>query len=49
MKDDFYVFDKETFSMTGQKTKKRYSLGDRVKVKIAGGDLERKIINYTFA
>ena len=48
MKDDFYVFSKETFSMTGQKTKKRYLLGDKVKIKIIGGDIKRKIINYNF-
>ena len=49
MKDDFYVLDKEKFSISGSRTKKKYSLGDKVKVKIAGGDLDRKSLDYTFA
>ncbi len=49
MKDDFYVLNKEDFSITGSRTKKKYSLGDKVKVKITGGDMERKTLDYVFA
>jgi ribonuclease R len=49
LKGDFYLLDKENFSISGRKTKKRYSLGDRVKVKVVGGDLERKSLEYLFA
>lgn len=49
MKDDFYVLDKENFSISGSRTKKKYSLGDKVKVKITGGDLDRKSLDYVFA
>ncbi len=48
MKDDFYIFSKENFSINGSRTKKKYSLGDKVKVKIVGGDIERKTIDYSF-
>lgn len=48
MKDDFYVFNKETYSLTGIKTKKKYSIGDKVKIKVVGGDLDRKTIDYKF-
>ncbi len=48
MKDDFYIFNKKDFSVTGTRTKKRYLLGDKVRVKIKGGDIERKILNYSF-
>lgn len=49
MKDDFYVLNKETYSIVGQRTKKKYSIGDEVKIKVAGADLERKTIDFKFA
>lgn len=49
LQDDFYVFNKETYSLVGTKTNKRYSIGDEVKVKVVGGDLEHKTIDYRFA
>lgn len=49
MKDDMYIFNKETYSLVGKRTKKKYSIGDEVKIKIAGGDLERKTLDYIFA
>lgn len=48
MKDDFYTFDKENFAIIGSRTKKKYSLGQRVKIKIIGGDIERRTIDYSF-
>ena len=48
MKDDFYVFSKETYSLVGTRRKRKYSVGDKVKIKIIGGDLERKILDYIF-
>ena len=49
MKDDFYVFNKETYSLVGTNSKKKYSVGDEVKIKILAGDLERKTLDYAFA
>lgn len=48
MKDDFYVFNKETYCLIGQKNKKKYSVGDKVKIKVMAGDLERKTLDYIF-
>ncbi|MEK7487859.1 MAG: ribonuclease R [Patescibacteria group bacterium] len=48
MKDDMYLFNKETYSLVGKKTKKKYSIGDVVNIKIVGGDLERKTLDYIF-
>ncbi len=48
MKDDFYVFNKETYSLVGTKSKRKYSVGDAVKIKVIGGDLERKTLDYIF-
>lgn len=46
MEDDFYVFNEKKLELVGQKKKKRYLLGDRVKIKVKNVDLERKTIDY---
>ena len=47
MNDDFYIFNEKKLELVGQKKKKRYRLGGRVKIKVKGVDLERKTIDYT--
>jgi len=47
LKDDFYVFDEKKMELVGKKKKKKYRLGDKVKIKVKGVDLERKTIDYT--
>lgn len=47
--DDFYQFDKKNYCLVGEKTKKRYRLGDPVKFKVMGADLERKTLDYMVA
>ena len=42
----YYEFDKKTYSIVGQKTKKRFTLGDTVTFKVAGVDLDRKTLDY---
>lgn len=46
MGDDFYTFDEKRLALIGQKKKKIYKLGDRVKIKVKSADLERKTIDY---
>ena len=46
MEDDFYVFNEKKLELVGQKKKKSYRLGHRVKIKVKGVDLERKTIDY---
>ncbi len=46
MNDDFYIFSEKKLELIGQKKKKKYRLGDRVKIKVKGADLERKTIDY---
>ena len=48
MKDDFYVFNRETYSLIGTKSDKKYSIGDEVKIKIIGADPERRTLDYMF-
>jgi len=46
MNDDFYIFNEKRLELVGQKKKKKYTLGDRVRIKVKGTDLERKTIDY---
>jgi len=46
MRDDFYVFDEKRLELVGQKKKKKYRLGQKVKIKVKAVDLERKTIDY---
>ncbi len=47
--NDFYLFEKENYRIIGKNTKKRYTLGDKVKIKVKSVDLERKSIDYELA
>ena len=44
--DDYYVLDEKNYRIVGERTKKTYTLGARVRFKVAGADLERKTLDY---
>ncbi len=44
--NDFYIFNEKKMELVGQKKKKKYRLGDRIKIKVKTVDLERKTIDY---
>ena len=46
IKGDFYVFDKNTYSVIGKSFKKKYQLGDIVNIKIKNTDLDKKQIDF---
>lgn len=46
MTGDFYIYNEKKLELVGQKKKKRYRLGDKVKIKVKAVDLERKTIDY---
>ncbi|MFA6354909.1 MAG: S1 RNA-binding domain-containing protein, partial [Candidatus Paceibacterota bacterium] len=46
LNDDYYVFDKRYMSIKGQKKHKRYTLGDKVKFKVTGANMNKKTIDY---
>ena len=48
MKDDFYELNEKLYAIVGKSTGKRYSLGDRVKVKLVVADPERKNLDFVF-
>ena len=44
--DDFYEFDETNYCITGNRTKKKYQLGDTVKIQIVRADLVKKQIDF---
>jgi len=43
--DDFYKLDQKNYCLIGERTKKKYSLGDAVKFTIVGVDPEKRMID----
>ncbi len=43
---DYFELEPKKYRLVGKATKKTYSLGDIVKVKVVGVDLDRKMIDY---
>lgn len=48
MKDDQYTLNEKQFAIIGQKTGKKISLGDKVKMKLTGADLDKKSLDFEF-
>jgi ribonuclease R len=48
MTDDFYQLSEKLYAVVGQRTGKKYSLGDPVKVKLTAADLDRKTLDFQF-
>lgn len=46
IEDDFYYLDDENFCVVGERSGRKFKLGDRVKVKIARADLSRKQLDF---
>ncbi len=45
MKDDYYIFMEKEHSLVGERTKKRFRVGDTAKVRIENVDIERRQID----
>ncbi|MDO8510184.1 MAG: ribonuclease R, partial [bacterium] len=45
LSDDFYELDGKNYSIVGERSGKRYSLGDKVRFKITSADLDRKTLD----
>jgi len=43
---DFFEFNKKTYSMVGQKTKKKFTLGDTITFKVMAADLDKKTLDF---
>jgi ribonuclease R len=44
--DDYYIFDQKTYSIVGEKTKRKFTLGDSVKFKVLSADLEKRTLDF---
>ena len=44
--DDYYVLDAKKYRIVGEKTKKVYSLGQKIKIKLVNTDLDRKTMDF---
>jgi ribonuclease R len=45
--DDFYVWDEKNYCIIGQRKKKKYQLGDEVKISVKKVDLAKRQIDFT--
>ena len=46
VREDYLVFDEETFTLTGKRSGKKFVLGSPVKVKVIKANLEQKQLDY---
>lgn len=44
--DDFFQLDEKTYTIKGEKTGKKFTLGDKIKFKVVSADMERRVLDY---
>jgi ribonuclease R len=49
MSDDFYEFDEKKYRIVGRKSKKVFTLGDKITVRVKKTDIDRRLIDLVFA
>lgn len=49
MNDDYYEFDEKRYRIVGRKSKKVYTLGDRIQVRVKKTDIDKRLIDLMFA
>lgn len=47
MTDDYYTYDREQYLLKGDMTKKVYAMGQKVKVRVEGADIQTKSIDFS--
>lgn len=45
--DDFWILDEKNYTIKGQSTGKKYTLGDKVRFKVVSADMERRVLDYS--
>lgn len=48
MTDDFYELDEKNFAIVGSRNKKKFTLGDKVRVKLTDADLDKRTLDFVF-
>jgi len=46
MLDDFYIFDEKNYQIVGRRYKKKYQLGDKVRIEIISTNIEKKQMDF---
>jgi ribonuclease R len=46
--DDFYEYDERSYTLAGRHSGRSFRLGDRVRVKVAGANIESREIDFLF-
>jgi ribonuclease R len=49
MTDDFYEFDEKRYRIVGRRSKKVFTLGDRIQVMVKKTDIDKRLIDLVFA
>lgn len=49
LKDDYYEFDERNFCLVGRRRHNRYQLGDKIRIKVARANLDKKQLDFTVA
>ncbi len=46
IKEDFFVFDEDSYTLTGKRSGRRYTMGSKVTIKVVKANLEQKLLDY---
>jgi len=46
--DDFYEYDEAEYAVIGHRNKKRYTMGDKVTIKVLAANMEKKQLDFAF-
>ncbi len=44
--DDFYIFDDDNYCITGERKKKKYRLGDNIKIQLTGVNMQNRTLDF---
>ncbi|SNX55262.1 ribonuclease R [Thermoanaerobacterium sp. RBIITD] len=47
--DDYYHYDDETYTLIGERTKRKFSIGDVVYVKVVGANVDKREVDFVLA
>ncbi|MDR0972855.1 MAG: ribonuclease R [Prevotellaceae bacterium] len=47
--DDYYEFDEKNYCLQGRRTRRKYQLGDAIRIQVARANLERKQLDFVLA
>ncbi len=46
MKDDFYRFEEESYALVGERSRRRFTLGDLVRIRVLQADLQHRQLDF---